>query len=233
MGSAFDDWVFWHFFTVTVDYNSSHIELLLDDVCLTNLFEESLTSLTNLGQFCTTRTQSQSHIATDGQWVSKSWCRAPSETYDQIFITVWQLRSCLCGTPSVTRGRICLSYMLLVLASAVDLGSESLETRDHILLSQIWDFLIRRLLRLVGSWWRYSTLPPHGYYSLLKLSLSLMLRPTVSRPVCLGIKHPSGLTTGFLLPYGIRNTSESCGFVDMGRSLWREDGSVVYNCFWS
>jgi hypothetical protein len=28
-------------------------------------------------------------------------------------------------------------YMLLALASAVFLGSESLETRDHILLSQI------------------------------------------------------------------------------------------------
>jgi hypothetical protein len=35
----------------------------------------------------------QSHIATDSQSVSKSWCRAPSGAYDQIFITVWQLRS--------------------------------------------------------------------------------------------------------------------------------------------
>jgi hypothetical protein len=38
---------------------------------------------------------SQSHIATDSQSVSKSWCRAPSGAYDQIFITVWQLRFCL------------------------------------------------------------------------------------------------------------------------------------------
>jgi hypothetical protein len=29
-----------------------------------------------------------------GQSVSKSWCRAPSGAHDQIFITVWQLRSC-------------------------------------------------------------------------------------------------------------------------------------------
>jgi hypothetical protein len=52
--------------------------------------------------------------------------------------------------------------MLLALASAVFLGSESLGTRDHILLSQIWDFPFRRLLRLAGSRWRYSTPPPHG-----------------------------------------------------------------------
>jgi hypothetical protein len=37
----------------------------------------------------------------------------------------------------LTRGGVCLLYMLLVLASAVFLGSESLRTRDHILLSQI------------------------------------------------------------------------------------------------
>jgi hypothetical protein len=47
--------------------------------------------------------------------------------------------------------------MLLILASVVFLGSESLGTRDHILLSQIWDFPFRRLLQLAGSRWRYST----------------------------------------------------------------------------
>jgi hypothetical protein len=39
---------------------------------------------------------------------------------------------------------------------------------------------------------------------------------TVSRSVCLGIK----LTTRFLL------LSNSCEFVDVGRCLWREDGST-------
>jgi hypothetical protein len=36
MGSGFDDWVYWHFFTITVNYNSPQTELLLNDVCLTN-----------------------------------------------------------------------------------------------------------------------------------------------------------------------------------------------------
>jgi hypothetical protein len=42
----------------------------------------------------TISSQSQSHIATDGQSLSKSWCRAPFGAYDQIFSTVRQLRSC-------------------------------------------------------------------------------------------------------------------------------------------
>jgi hypothetical protein len=102
------------------------------------------------------RTQSQSHIATDGQSISKSWCRAPSGAHAQIFITPPLLRSCFCGALSLTRGRVCLLYMLLALASIVFLGSESLGTRDHILLSQIWYFPFRRLLRLAWSRWRYS-----------------------------------------------------------------------------
>jgi hypothetical protein len=50
----------------------------------------------------------------------------------------------LCGALS-DEGRVCFLYMLLVLANVVFLGSESLGTRDHILLSQIWDFPFHRL----------------------------------------------------------------------------------------
>jgi hypothetical protein len=53
-------------------------------------------------------------------------------------------------------------YVPLALASAVFLGSESLGTCDRILLSQTRDFPFRRLLRLAGSRWRYSTPPSHG-----------------------------------------------------------------------
>jgi hypothetical protein len=102
--------------------------------------------------------------ATDSKSVSKFWCRTPSGAHDQIFITVWQLRSYFCGTSSLRKGRVFLWYMMLAVVSAGFLGSESLRTRDHILLSQIWDVPFRLLLRLAGSQCRYSTPPPHGTY---------------------------------------------------------------------
>jgi hypothetical protein len=72
------------------------------------------------------------------------------------------VRILFCGGPSLRRGQVCLLYMLLVLASVVFLGSKSLWIHGHILLSQIWDFPFRRLLRLAGSRWRYSNPPAHG-----------------------------------------------------------------------
>jgi hypothetical protein len=86
----------------------------------------------------------------------------PSGAYDQIFITVRQLQACCYGALSLTRGRVCSLRMLLALASAVILGSESRGTRDHILLHQILDFPFSHLIRLAGLRWRYSTPPPHG-----------------------------------------------------------------------
>jgi hypothetical protein len=57
--------------------------------------------------------------------------------------------------------------------------------------------------------------------------VKFMLQPTFSRPVCFGVKPHLGPKTKFLL------LSDICGFVDVGCSLWRGDGSVVYNCYWS
>jgi hypothetical protein len=68
--------------------------------------------------------------------------------YDQIFITVRQLRVCWCGALSLTIGWVCRLQLLLVLASAVLLGSESLGTRNHILKSQMTP-MTRRVYTLV------------------------------------------------------------------------------------
>jgi hypothetical protein len=95
--------------------------------------------------------------------VSRPVClgiKHPSGAYDHIFITVRQLRVCWCGAVSLTRGRICRLQLLLALASAAILESESRGTRDIILLSQIRDFPFRHILRPAGLRWKYSTPPP-------------------------------------------------------------------------
>jgi hypothetical protein len=85
-----------------------------------------------------------------------------SGVWDQIFISVRQLRVCWWRAPSLTRGWICRLQLLLAIASAVIFGSESRGTCDYILLSQIRDFPFRRPLQLAALRWRYSTTPPHG-----------------------------------------------------------------------
>jgi hypothetical protein len=109
-------------------------------------------------------------VTTDGQPASLSWNKAP----------FWGSRSdlyyCLTVAGLLIWGAlsdgVCRLQLQLVLASAVIFGSESRRTRGHILLSHIWDFTFRRLLRLAEPRWRYSTPPP--YESLTSLSLSLM-----------------------------------------------------------
>jgi hypothetical protein len=52
---------------------------------------------------------------TDGQPVSKSWCRDPFGAHDQIFITVERYGFVFCEAPSLTRGRVCLLYIIIII----------------------------------------------------------------------------------------------------------------------
>jgi hypothetical protein len=74
--------------------------------------------------------------------VSRPVClgvKHPSGAFDQIFITVRQLRVCWCGALSLRRERVCRLQLLRIVATSAILGSEFRGTRDHILLSQVWD----------------------------------------------------------------------------------------------
>jgi hypothetical protein len=136
---------------------------------------------------------SKSELLCDWRFTANRFVLATSPLRLTASNFIFQLNTC-CYSPrvtsSLTRGRVCCLYLLLVLASAVILISEFCGTYDHILLSQIRDssdlegqvhvlispkeqcgpvvvpdtgFPFRRLLRLAGLQWRYSNLPPHTW----------------------------------------------------------------------
>jgi hypothetical protein len=127
------------------------------------------------------------------------------------------------GAPSDERTG--LLQMLLALASAVIFGSESRGTSDHILLSQIRDFPFRRLLRLAGLRWRYSTPPPQrnneSYITTDGQSACLSWNKSPIwglRPDFITVRQLRGLLT-----WGANE-----GFVDVGRSLTRGRVSFTF-----
>jgi hypothetical protein len=107
--------------------------------------------------------------------ISLSWCRAPRDSQPEFFS---QLNTCSHSpyiTSSLTRGWVCHLQLLLALASAFILGSDSHGTRDHILLSQVQDFPFRCLLQLAGLRWRYMTPLHTGIYGSCLVLACLLL----------------------------------------------------------
>jgi hypothetical protein len=66
--------------------------------------------------------------------------------------------------------------LLLAVASAVILESESRGTRNYILLSQIRGFPFCRLLRLAVLRWRYSTPPPREITALAEVKFKVKVK---------------------------------------------------------
>jgi hypothetical protein len=62
----------------------------------------------------------------------------------------------------------------------------------------------------------------------LAIEVEVNLRPTDSRPACLGVGFPSGANNQIFV------LSENCGFLYVGHHLWWKDESLLYsyNCLW-
>jgi hypothetical protein len=89
--SGLDDWLYWHLY-YNLSYSQSIIALSLIYPLHKSLGHAPFSFSFSFSfpfpfpfPFSFSLLSSQSHIATDGQSVSKSWCRAPSGTHDQIF----------------------------------------------------------------------------------------------------------------------------------------------------
>jgi hypothetical protein len=100
------------------------------------------------------------------------------------------------------------------------------------------------LLRLVtSSNCRYSSAPEPPEFSQAPLfwrpsqdssnqvKVKVILRQTVSRPVCLDVRHPSG-THGQFFSFFLYIFFDSYRFLDVGRPLWREVRSVAFSFCW-
>jgi hypothetical protein len=120
--------------------------------------------------------------------------------------------------------RVCRLQLLLALARAVILRSESRGTRGHILLTQIRDFPFRRLLRLAVLRCRYATRLHTGKISVSSVESYVTTDgQTVSRSVGQSVSLSWNKAIHLRLTIRFSLLPGSCGIV-MGRSPWQRTG---------
>jgi hypothetical protein len=179
----------------------------------------------------------------------------PSGTRDQFLflfeIFFRHLQVCYFVAPSLTRGRVCnlLVQLLLGFARAVTLGSKSLRSEGHILLSHLrlpqpggpgpriyipqqqggpdippgTGFPFRRLLRLAGLRWRYSTPPPHGSEGTSSIATQCNVDSVCPRPVIMIEPHRTNMQ--WTLITSLPNMTLQCLSESSGLFAWK------WHCF--
>jgi hypothetical protein len=65
-----------------------------------------------------------------------------------------------------------------------------------------------------------------------EIKVKVIIRPTVSRPVCPGVRPLSGARDQFFFLLEIVFTKLHVWYYG-ARSLWREDGPLIYSCCWA
>jgi hypothetical protein len=113
-------------------------------------------------------------------------------------------------------------------------------TRNHILLPQIRDFSFRRLLRLAGSRWRYSTPPPHGLNSflserpLIRVSMEVSVECSLTRKPLLYLSLSTGnhLHGNLFCTELFPRNRPTCNVVHFGRILptFRNVAEILLHC---
>jgi hypothetical protein len=69
-------------------------------------------------------------------------------------------------------------------------------------------------------------------FDIIRYEVEVNLRPTVSRPVCLAVRHPSGTRDQFFFPLEICfGQLRVCYFIAL--SLSGPVCNLLYNCFWA
>jgi hypothetical protein len=147
----------------------------------------------------------------------------------------WAVTSYWCGAPSLMRGRVYSVQLLLGLANAVFLGSESHRTDDHILRSQ---FL--RPLPQPGGQGSCIYFPQGQGNSVITPGIGFRIGVVVVLAAGSQSTSSSGYRASlwdpwpdFILLFFLRLTITL--FFFLRSPLWRENGSVVYSAIthWS